>query len=92
MSPGFGPHLFPTLHPDRSLLECNYGVQITAQTTATPPDRSSMECVTKGCLQISTAQTTSMLPTIRFSFIRTLALDAIGARTLVLNTFGGASC
>jgi hypothetical protein len=33
-----------------------------------------------------------MLPTIRFSFIRTLALDAIGARTLVLNTFGGASC
>ena len=92
MSPGFGPHLFPTLHPDGTLLECNYGVQLTTRTTAMPHDRSSMECVTQGCLQISTAQTTSMLPTICLSFIRTLALDAIGARSLVLDTFGGASC
>jgi hypothetical protein len=33
-----------------------------------------------------------MLPTIRLGLIRTLALDAISARTLVLDTFGGASC
>ena len=47
-----------------------------------------MECVTTGRSSNNASQNTSVLPTIHFGLIRTLALNAIGARTLVFNTCG----